>query len=245
MIPPTRLDDEVLDSARRADAQPRGAPRRPARPARRAPPRRAAHRRALRAPRARPTSSPRWTSCYDYSERRRPRRRSPPARTAATRRATSSRRSRATLDDPRGGHDRGRRDRDRLRRHRAAARRATSTARSRSTRSACYFVVRCLDRARPARLGRRVRAGHGQRARRLTRQRAPAGSGRRRATSRPRAASSTSSSRAFGERVPRSGAGPGDDEQRHARQRPLHVLRDDRRRPGRLPGRGRPVAACT
>ncbi len=31
----------------------------------------------------------------------------------------------------------------------------------------------------------------------------------------------------------------GDDEQPDARQRRLHLLRDDRRRPGRLPGRGR------
>ena len=42
--------------------------------------------------------------------------------------------------------------------------------------------------------------------------------------------------RAFGQAVDGAGAGTGDDEQRHARQRPLHVLRDDRRRSGRLPG---------
>ena len=34
--------------------------------------------------------------------------------------------------------------------------------------------------------------------------------------------------------------GAGDDEQPHARQRPVHVLRDDRRRAGRVPGRRRP-----
>ena len=32
----------------------------------------------------------------------------------------------------------------------------------------------------------------------------------------------------------RAGAGPGDDEQRRLRKRPVHVLRDDRRRPGRV-----------
>ncbi len=41
--------------------------------------------------------------------------------------------------------------------------------------------------------------------------------------------------RAFGKAVPRAGPGSGDDEQPHLRQRPLHLLRDARRRPGRLP----------
>ena len=53
MIPPTRLDDGVARRARRADAEPGRAARRPARPARRAAARPAARRRALRAPRPR------------------------------------------------------------------------------------------------------------------------------------------------------------------------------------------------
>ena len=40
-------------------------------------------------------------------------------------------------------------------------------------------------------------------------------------------------------------ARPGDDEQPHARHRRLHVLRDARRRPGRVPRRRRARRACT
>ena len=42
-----------------------------------------------------------------------------------------------------------------------------------------------------------------------------------------------------------AGARPGDDEQRHARQRRLHLLRDDRRRPGSVPRRCRARPRCT
>ena len=45
-----------------------------------------------------------------------------------------------------------------------------------------------------------------------------------------------------GRRAQRACPGPGDDEQRHARRRGLHLLRDDWRRPGRLP-RGRRARA--
>ena len=101
------------------------------------------------------------------------------------------------------------------------------------TRSACYFVVRCLTdptcRRRAAR------------SRRST-VRAPAGC---LVNARPPAAvvagNVETSSRivdvvfaAFGRRSERAGAGPGHDEQRHLRQRPLHLLRDDRRRAGRV-----------
>ena len=122
MIPPTRLDERDARRARRADAQPGRAARRPARAAGGAAARRAADRGALRAPRPRARSRRRWTSCS-------------PTRSAASAPAiaalpdgryeatdvleTADGRARA----PRGGHDRRRRARDRLRRHGAAARR--------------------------------------------------------------------------------------------------------------------------
>ena len=104
------------------------------------------------------------------------------------------------------------------------------------TRSACYFVVRCLTEPDLPGVRRSVRARHGHRARGLPRARSPACGSRRgqhrdvvphrrRALSRDR----------------RPRAGTGNDEQRRARQRPLHVLRDDRRRPGRVRGRRRAV----
>ena len=107
------------------------------------------------------------------------------------------------------------------------------------TRSACYFAVRVLtDPGTPAER-RRPPARRGARARRLAAQRAAAGGRRRRqrrdllARRRPRA------------RRVRARARAGHDEQPHARQRALHLLRDDRRRPGRVPRRRRARAACT
>ena len=102
------------------------------------------------------------------------------------------------------------------------------------TLSACYFAVRvltdpdvppCAGAYRPV----TVIAPEGS----LLNARPPArGGGRQRrdllARGRPRA----------GRLRPR--ARPGHDEQPHARQRRLHLLRDARRRPGRLPGRRRP-----
>ena len=114
-----------------------------------------------------------------------------------------------------------------------AARAATSTARSRSRASACLFALRVLtDPDIPASAGaERPLTRH--RARGLAAQRARPRRGRRRqrrdvlARRRPRAA-----------RV-RPRARPGHDEQPHARQRRVHLLRDARRRPGRVPGRRR------
>ena len=123
--------------------QPGGAPRRPARPARRAPPRRAPRRRALRAPRAATASPRRWTSS------------TPTPSGSCARRSRASRRplrgARTSLEAVDGD----------LAIH--AARRRSTATRSRSTspapspqhdgnlncplavtRSACYFVVRCL-----------------------------------------------------------------------------------------------------
>ena len=101
------------------------------------------------------------------------------------------------------------------------------------TRSACYFVVRCLTAPDLPSSGGAFAPVTVRRARGLARQRpAPAAV----------AAGNVETScrivdvllRALGDAVP-CRPGPGDDEQRHARQRALHVLRDDRRRPGRLP----------
>ena len=102
------------------------------------------------------------------------------------------------------------------------------------TLSACYFAVRVLtDPDIPPSAGA-YRPIDGRRAGGLPAQRALAGRGRRRATSRPPRGSPTS---CCGVR-PR--ARPGHDEQPHARQRRLHLLRDARRRPGRVRRRRRP-----
>ena len=104
------------------------------------------------------------------------------------------------------------------------------------TRSACYFVVRCHHGARPACLGRRVRAGDGHRARRLPRARALARGGRRR-----QHGDVVSHRRRALPCARRPAPGAGDDEQRRARQRPLHLLRDDRRRAGCVRRRRRAI----
>ena len=152
--------------------------------------------------------------------RRRPRRSTPPSTSPATSSGSTSREPRRSTT-------------------------ATSTARSRSRRSACYFVVRCLTEPGPAGLGRGVRS--------------------RSASPRPRAASSTrvppaavaagnveTSSRivdvvfaAFGRAVDVPAQGQGTMNNLDARERPVHVLRDGRRRAGRVPGRRRAARAST
>ena len=98
--------------------------------------------------------------------------------------------------------------------------------------------------ARPAGVRRCVRAGARHRAGGLPRQRACACRRRR-----GQHGDVVADRRRRLPRVRRSAAGAcagaGDDEQRRARQRPLHVLRDDRRRPGRMPGCRRACPAST
>ena len=97
------------------------------------------------------------------------------------------------LVDPRGGHDRRRRDRDRLRRHGRAARGQPQLP-ARGHALGCVLRRPLPDRSRRARLGRRVRAGDGARARGLARQRAARPRPSWPGTSRPRAGSPTCSS---------------------------------------------------
>ena len=110
---------------------------------------------------------------------------------------------------------------------------ATSTARSRS-RSPPLLSRSGCSRTRRAAVRGRVPAGdrHGARGLDPERQVARGGGGRQRrdvlARRRPRA------------RRVRARARAGHDEQPDARQRPLHLLRDARRRAGRLRGRRRP-----
>ncbi len=108
------------------------------------------------------------------------------------------------------------------------------------TRSACFYVVRCLTAPDlPASGGAfvpvTVRAPEGC----LVNARSPA------AVAAGQHGDVEPDHRRRLRRVltgdPGARAGPGHDEQRRPRERPLHVLRDDRRRSGRLPGRGRPV----
>ena len=156
--------------------------------------------------------------------------------------ARGRRRARGARGRPRAALARdGRRRRADARLHRLAP---TSTTGNLNcplavTRSACLFAVRVLtDPDIPPSAGA-YRPIDGDRARGLAAQRALAGRGRRRqrrdlvARRRPRA------------RRVRPRARPGHDEQPHARQRRLHLLRDARRRPGRVPGRRRPERACT
>jgi N-methylhydantoinase B len=108
------------------------------------------------------------------------------------------------------------------------------------TKSACYFVVRCLTEPDLPASGGAFAPSPSQRPR-APRQRAA-----RRAVAagntETRPASSTSSSPRSAGSCPVPAAGPGDDEQPRARQRPVHVLRDGRRRPGRLPEADGPSA---
>ena len=107
------------------------------------------------------------------------------------------------------------------------------------TKAACFFAVRVVCDPGRAALGRRLAAGRRSappRDRCSTPAARPRSSA---ATSRPRAASRTWSSPRSPALAPVPAPGPGDDEQPDARRRGLDLLRDDRRRPGRLPGRRR------
>ena len=112
------------------------------------------------------------------------------------------------------------------------------------TRSACFYVVRCLTAPDlPASGGAfvpvTVRAPEGS-----SRQRALTGR-RRRGEHRDVEPHHRRRLRRLLQGDSRARTGAGDDEQHGPRKRPLHVLRDDRRRPGRLPVGGRAVGACT
>ena len=138
--------------------------------------------------------------------------------------------------DPGRGRDPGDGGHRRLRRHRARSSRATSTARSRSpARPSTTSCGRCAIPTSPRRAAplRPVTV------------RAPAGC---LVNARPPAAvvagNTETSSRivdvvmsALGTGGRRARPRPGDDEQRHVRHARVHVLRDARRRPGRLAGR--------
>ena len=126
---------------------------------------------------------------------------------------------------PRRGHDRGRRDRVRLRGHRAAARRQPQLP---ALGHALGLLLRrpLPDRARPALVGRRLRARDRRAlppARSSTRV-AGGGRGRERRDLVPDRRLALRRARGGDAR---SGAGPGDDEQPHLRERALHLLRDD------------------
>ncbi len=146
-----------------------------------------ADRGALRAARPRRASPRRWTSSSRTRSAvvRAAIRELPDGRYEARRPPRDARRP---ARHPRGGHDRRRRDRHRLRRHRAAARRQPQLP---ARRHALGLLLRrpLPDRAGPARLGRRVRPGHGARARRAASStharppRSPPGTSRRRAGS--------------------------------------------------------------
>ena len=150
--------------------------------------------------------------------------------------------ARRRAPDPRGGHGRA-----------ATRSRSTSPARRRSTtgnlncplavtRSACYFVVRCLtDPDLPASGGAFAPVTVTRAARAASSTRAPPAAvvgGQRR---RRRAGSSTSSSRRFGQALDVPAQGQGTMNNVTFGNERLHVLRDDRRRPGRVPGRRRAV----
>ena len=112
------------------------------------------------------------------------------------------------------------------------------------TKSAAFFAVRVADRPRRPALRRRPPPDRGPRPARLPAQRPLPGRGRRRQRRdleprrRPR-------DRRPRRRPPGSRPGPGDDEQPDPGQRGLHLLRDARRRPGRLPGRPTAPARST
>ena len=240
VIPPTRLDDELLDdlvTRMRNPDERRGDFRAQL----------AAHALATRRlaelceRRGRDRVVAAMDELFDYSER--------VVRAAIGRLPDGRFEAQDVLEAPEGdlviraaATDRGRRDRVRLRRHRTAARGQPQLP---ALGHALGLLLRrpLPDRTRSALVRRRVRTCLGRRPRRLPRQCPPTRSGRgrkrrdlgpdrRHALLRAWRSPSGSSTR------------PGNDEQPHVRQRTLHVLRDDRRRPGRLRGRGRPFGGA-
>ncbi len=173
---------------RRADAEPRGAPRRLPRPARGPAARARTRRRALRAPRPGADGRGDGRAPRLFGARRPGGDRAAPRRALRGGRRPRAGRGRAlhprSRDDPPG------RAGDRLRRHLAPARRQPQLPdRSHPLR---LLLRRPLpDRSRHPSLRRRLRARHRPRPRGLPRQRPAPGTRSPPATSRPRAASST------------------------------------------------------
>ena len=95
------------------------------------------------------------------------------------------------------------------------------------------------DGARPSGLGRRVRPGDGSRAEGCPS--TPALRSRRSGEHGDVEPDHRRRLRRLLAGDPGTGAGSGDDEQRRLRKRPVHVLRDDRRRPGCVPAGRRTV----
>ena len=157
VIPPTRLDDEHARRPRRAGC---ATPTSAAATSARSSPRtawRAGASPSCASAAAETASSRRWTSSTPTrSASSEPRSRASP--TAATRREDVLEAPERRARDPRRGHDRGRRDRVRLRRHGAAARGQPQLP---ARGHALGLLLRrpLPDRTRPARLRRRVRAG--------------------------------------------------------------------------------------
>ena len=153
-------------------------------------------------------------------------------------RARGRRRRRAARRRAAGrGDDRRRSPDARLRRHRPPGRRQPQLP---ALGDQVGGVLRGARAHRPRRaaLGRRLPADRRARPGRLPAQRPlpGGGRGRQRRDLEPRR---RPGDRRPGRRPARSRPGPGDDEQPDPGRRGLHLLRDARRRPGRLPGRGR------
>ena len=226
---------------------PRAAARRPARAAGRQPDRRAARRASW-------SSATAPTACAPAMARDPRLRRAPhPGRdrascpTATTRPTTCSRaagRRRATSSC---GCAR-----------RSTATRSSSTSRARAdqvdgnlncplsvTKSAAFFAVRVLTDPDAPAVGRRPPPGRGRGARRaaLLNARPPAAVAAGNVETSSRVADLVIAALAGAHAGARPG--PGDDEQPDPRRRGLDLLRDDRRRPGRLPGRRRARARST
>ena len=236
---PARRDHARV--ARLADAEPRRASRRPSRAARGEPTRRAARRRALRAAGPGPSHgrdgrAPRLLG----AGRPRSDSRAPGRPLRGRRRARDADRP---ARHPCGRDRRGRLDRHRLRGHRAPVRGQPELP---ARRHALRLLLRRAlpHRPRPPGVGRRLRARDRARSRGLARQRALTGRRRRREHGDVEPDHRRRLRRVL-QGDPRARTGAGNDEQHGPRKRPLHVLRDDRRRPGRLPVGGRAVGrAC-
>ena len=240
IIPPTRLTvEEVARPLLRERAQPGRTPRRPARADRGEPAGGAADR-------ASSSNGAGASTCRAIDELSLRRADGARGDRAAARRGGARGRRRggrdADLDDPRVRSRSTATMSDRLHRHRAAVDVATSTVPLAVTRSACYFVVRCLlDPDVPANAGAFAPVRDGARGR-LVDARAPAAVVAGNVETRPHHRRRAPRARRG---APRAGAGPGDDEQRRARRRRLDVLRDDRRRPGRERRPPTGASACT